>query len=139
MNLDQRAFAEAEKCGGGYCRIGYTCQKVKAEKCLADGGLVCGHGYCNSGAECAEMSSQTCKRFKKESIGNKNLKGYEDPTCDDTKCEACKTITEFKCAFKTGMTDPCNEKGCARGRRCEVVEEEVCVIRPGTLFFHVCE
>ena len=96
-------------------------------------GLVCGDGYCNSGAECAEMSSQTCKRFKEEDLAKKKLKNYDEPTCTKGICEACQTMTEYKCAFKRGMREPCKEKGCARGRRCVDVEEEVCVVRPGKL------
>ena len=97
-------------------------------------GLVCGDGYCNSGAECAEMSSQTCKRFKEDDLDKKKLKNYDEPTCSKGVCEACQTMTEYKCAFKRGMREPCKEKGCARGRRCVDVEEEVCVVRPGKRF-----
>lgn len=95
-------------------------------------GLVCGDGFCNNGAECAEMSSQVCRRMKKDNLDEKRLKGFDEPECSNGICEACKTITEFKCAFKRGMTEPCKTKGCARGRKCVKEEEEVCVVRAGT-------
>lgn len=129
------ATHENELCGGGYCRIGYTCAKVRAPKCYSDGGIVCGDGYCNSGAECAEMSTQVCKRFREKNLEKKKLKNYGEPTCEDGRCEACKTVTEYKCAFKKGLTDPCTERGCARGRRCVDQIEEVCVVRPDAALY----
>lgn len=129
------ATHENELCGGGYCRIGYTCAKVRAEKCFSDGGVVCGDGYCNSGAECAEMSTEVCKRFREKNLEKKKLKNYGEPVCKKGYCEACKTVTEYKCAFKKAMTDPCTEKGCARGRRCVNVVEEVCAIRPDAALY----
>lgn len=86
------------------------------------------------------MSSQVCRRMKKENLDKKRLKGFDEPECSNGICEACKTITEYKCAFKRGMTEPCKTKGCARGRKCVKEEEEVCVVRPGTdisSFIHV--
>jgi len=130
------ATHENELCGGGYCRIGYECAKVRAEKCYSDGGIVCGDGYCNNGAECAEMSTQVCKGFKKKNLEKQKLgKNYGEPECKDGYCEACKTVTEYKCAFKKKMTDPCTERGCARGRRCVDEFEEVCVVRPDAALY----
>eukprot|EP00210_Caulerpa_lentillifera_P007688 g7339.t1 len=127
--FNPRATHESERCGEGFCRIGYQCAEVNAEKCFSDGGLVCGDGYCNNGAECAEMSSQVCRRFKKENMNKKKLRGFDEPQCNNRVCEACKTITEYKCAFKKGMAEPCKTRGCARGRRCVKEKEEVCVVR----------
>lgn len=125
-----------ERCGDGWCRIGYTCTTVKAQRCRKKQGVRCGDGYCKYGSFCAEMSSENCDQMTEDEL--KKLQKIKDSkdidsSCNDGRCSVCTRDTQYQCVYKQQTLLPCQGRECADSVQCGVEEESVCTVRPEVL------